>query len=104
MREYKGQPVSGTVPPGAIRSEFEWNETNPAAAIVRSVAAVSNMEPADLPPLYDITDPDALDRILTHDSPAEEDGLVHMSFLYAGCDVTIDQRGTVMVEPLSTKE
>lgn len=60
------------------------------------VEAVSNFvarDPVDLPVLNDAVDPDAVDAFLT---PATVRSL-EVSFSYAGCTVTVDNRGRVTV-------
>ena len=57
--------------------------------IITGIAALENTSPTDLPPLYESTDPDALDALAA-------DG-IHIQFTYSdhaievqGGDVTID--------------
>ena len=65
--------------------------------IVEAVAEAQGTSPLDLePPLYDVVDPDALERFLGDDS-RDVRGLARFS--YAGCEVTVDDSGTVFVEP-----
>jgi len=52
--------------------------------IVRTVAAVDNQPPTDLPPLTDVIDPDALSAAVTSAS-----GAVSVSFSYCGYDLTV---------------
>lgn len=64
--------------------------------IVRRVAAASDRDAAQLPPLYDAVDPDALDAVVESAgmgrSPAE------IRFPYAGHRVTVSVAETVRVE------
>ncbi|GAA0672710.1 HalOD1 output domain-containing protein [Natronoarchaeum mannanilyticum] len=45
--------------------EREWDdETPPSAALVRAIADARDVEPTDLPPLYDAVDADAMDALV----------------------------------------
>lgn len=66
----------------------------PSTATIETVAAALDAEVDDLPPLYDVVDPDALDDLFSE--PTREG--VSVSFSYAGCAVTV-ARGVVTVEP-----
>lgn len=45
--------------------EREWDdETPPSTALVRSVADARDVDPIDLPPLYDAVDADAMDALV----------------------------------------
>lgn len=69
-----------------------------STAVVESVAEANGADPCSLDDrLYDHVDPDALDRLL--DTGCQEQGAVdvHVSFRMAGCEVTVDNTGTVVV-------
>lgn len=51
--------------------------------VVEKVAACSNIDPLDLPPLYDELDPDALETLIASMTEGE------VSFRYAGHPVTV---------------
>lgn len=61
-----------------------------STAIVEAVAAVSDRDPADLPPLYESIDPDALNTLL---GPAGDrsDQPLAVSFAYFGYSVRVDR-------------
>lgn len=59
--------------------------------VVRRVAKAANTDELELPPLYEVTDPDALDAFVA----ATADGCV--SFTYAGYEVTVDSDGAVTI-------
>lgn len=45
--------------------EREWDdETPPSAALVRAIADARDVEPTNLPPLYDAVDADAMDALV----------------------------------------
>lgn len=47
---------------GTYHARHEWdNEQSLVTTVVTAVAAVTNADPTDLPPLYETVDPDALD-------------------------------------------
>lgn len=71
-------------------------------AIVEAVAAVSDRDPADLPPLYETIDPDALNTLL---GPAGErsDRPLAVSFAYFGYGVRVD-RNAIEIRSLESNE
>ncbi len=60
--------------------------------VVREVAAQADVQPNELPPLYDFIDPDALDRVV-HSTDAD----LELSFRFAGYRVTIEGDGSIRV-------
>jgi len=62
--------------------------------VVERLAATKGCDPEALPSLYQSVDPDALERLVTKGT---ESGLMHVSFSYAGCQVTVDADGVVTV-------
>lgn len=59
------------------------------AGVVETVAAATDRDPVDLPPLYESVDPDALDACVA----SMASGTV--TFSYAGYAVTVDDEGSV---------
>ncbi|WP_230198702.1 HalOD1 output domain-containing protein [Halopiger djelfimassiliensis] len=66
--------------------------------IVNRVASLEGTDPTALPPLYDIIDPDALERLV--ESAANGDFCVE--FTYCGYRVTIENETGVTVAELDT--
>ena len=61
------------------------------SAIVSGVAACTGYGVTDLPPLYDVVDPEALEQVLASPSGSRRhsnDG--RFVFTYAGCEVMVD--------------
>ena len=64
--------------------------------VVESVAAARDTDPLDLPPLYEVVDPDALNRLFDYDqttTPAP----ACVRFRMADCNVVVHRDGTVEV-------
>ncbi|ELY61186.1 HalOD1 output domain-containing protein [Natronolimnohabitans innermongolicus] len=72
-------------------------EKSPTMAVVESVAAVSNTEPTELPPLYDAINPDALDSLF-ESSETRDLSTVRVSFPYNGYDIAIQGGSNLTVE------
>lgn len=83
------------------RIRHDWQEDEPVStALVMGVAAVTNTPPTEIEPLYDIVDPDALDRLfepVADSSPRRGDGRV--TFPMNGCLVTVYGNGEVEISP-----
>lgn len=63
--------------------------------VIRAVAAAEHVPPAEIgSPLYQIVDPEALDRLYTTDPVSE----THVTFEYAGHTVDVTREGQVSVD------
>ncbi len=72
-----------------IRRDYDWTNETPSTEIIDAIASIENIEPVDLPeqvdtPLYSVIDPEALNSVITGDSPAA------VSFSYEGYHIRID--------------
>ena len=66
--------------------------------VIAEVAAAVDEGPTELdPPLYDVIDPEALERLFFRREIPPEDPSDHITFFYAGCLVTIYSNGEVEV-------
>jgi hypothetical protein len=68
--------------------------------IVAAIADTADTSHRELPPLYEVIDPDALDRLFTptYDGDTRSDGRVR--FAYAGYEVVVHSTGSVEVSPV----
>lgn len=69
-------------------------------AVVRAVSAVQGLDPCSIEPLAGVIDPEALDTLFSdrHDGTPRSGG--HLSFVYGGCRVTVDNGEYLTVETL----
>lgn len=67
--------------------------------VINAVAEVRECDPADLDPLYEYVDPDALNKLFAPlaDGTTRSDGCVH--FRMEGRDVVVENDGTVDATP-----
>ncbi|MCU4744148.1 hypothetical protein OB955_14865 [Halobacteria archaeon AArc-m2/3/4] len=70
------------------------SEETPVFAVVSAVAAASDADPLELPPLGDAIDPDALNQLFMTRSDST---VAKITFQYAGYDVTVRGNGEVGV-------
>jgi hypothetical protein len=69
--------------------EFELNGDEPVSlAIIRGVAVAENTRPEDLPELYGVIDPDALDELVSPDN-RESAFEGNVSFSYSNSYVVV---------------
>ena len=76
-----------------------------ASAIVSGVAACTGRGVTDLPPLYDVIDPEALEQVLA--SPLgsrRRSNDERFAFTYAGCEVMIDGDDELTVRLLEDQQ
>jgi hypothetical protein len=94
MREHTDSPE---LPDTSVRDSFDSaDDTKPSDRVVRSVAALTDTDPVDLPALYDAIDPGALDRIFDGGTDAE----LSICFTYAGTEVSLSETGELEVAAL----
>ncbi len=79
-----------------VQMHYDWTTIEPSMAIVETIAAVAACRPTDVNPLFEVTDPDAIDALVT---PARKvlDGDVSVSFRFDAHEVTVRGDGTVSV-------
>ncbi|RLM34850.1 hypothetical protein DVK01_14375 [Haloarcula sp. Atlit-120R] len=84
-------PESTDTSPTTVR--HNWRKSGcPSVAIVEAVAAATNQETTDLPPLQEAIEADALDTLLDGRSSS-----VATSFQYADTDVSVTGDGSIEV-------
>lgn len=66
--------------------------------VVHTVAEARGIDALELDPLYDVIDPDALNRLTNQTSE-----FVTVQFRYAGCEVTVHCDGEVVANPPVTE-
>jgi hypothetical protein len=64
----------------------------PSERVIDAVAETTGKDPTEMQRLYDIIDPDALDRLYRTDGP-HQSREVHTTFQFEGCTVTVDADG-----------
>lgn len=94
-----GSGDSTTIHEGAETSEYrtvhDWAvDGEVSTTVVEAVAAATDTVPSRLPTLYEAVDPDALDALV---ASLYERGRGTVRFDLAGCQVTVDATGTVVV-------
>lgn len=79
--------------PGQV--SYEWESMPPATAVVEAVADATGRGQTELEPLARAVDPDALNALFDRGARDRDDTAV--SFVYAGCGVTVQGTGTIAV-------
>jgi len=79
---------------GTVRTRYDWSSTSPSTAIVEAVSAAVNREPTAVGPLYEAVDSDALDALVSTSGDGDS---VAVSFVFAGCHVTVRGDGSIIV-------
>lgn len=77
--------------------ERTLDDATPTRAVVETVAEARGCGPTDLPPLNEVVDPDALDRLFADARSGRPRRGGHLVFHYAGCTVTVLGTGRVVV-------
>ncbi|MCU4743428.1 HalOD1 output domain-containing protein [Natronoglomus mannanivorans] len=78
-------------------SSYELSATEtPTESIVYAVADVSGRDPLELCPLYEVVDPDAVDRLFGRSASRECSTGTKLRFVYEGHEICIDDRRLVL--------
>jgi hypothetical protein len=72
-------------------------EESAATTVVEAVADETGRAPSDLPTLYDVVDPDALNQLVDR-TRLDREPNVTVTFAMAGCRVEVTDTGAVAVE------
>lgn len=67
--------------------------------VIEAVVEATNRDATDLEQLFDVVDPDALEKLVESHSPVEDGSALTISFHYGGCRVIIRQGGEVIATP-----
>lgn len=81
------------------RVSFESATESVCTAVISTVAAVSETRPMELPPLYSVIDPDALEALVESTVAGPSNGDVQVSFIFNNCKVTVHTYGIIAVQP-----
>ncbi|ELY65700.1 HalOD1 output domain-containing protein [Natrinema versiforme] len=76
---------------------FDPASDRPSEAVVTAVAALRETEPADLPPLYEVVDPDALDSLVEHAQRVGDAGTHQVWFTYETFDIGVRTDGEIRI-------
>lgn len=76
---------------GAYTATYNHHEITPSMAVIDAVAEVLDIDPLELDPIFESIDTDALNGLLS----GGEESPIHISFRFAGCDVTMSNNGRV---------
>jgi Halobacterial output domain 1 len=68
--------------------------------VVAAIADANNTSVNDLPPLYEVVNPDALDNLFARTSAGNIRSDGHVTFMYAGYEVTVTHNEVIDIEPL----
>lgn len=84
--------------------EYEVGKSEAVStAVVRVVSAANGRDPCSLPPLTDVLDPDALDRIFSSQQNGEPRTGGHVSFVYEHYRVTVDNGEYITARPIDSQ-
>ncbi|ELZ06456.1 hypothetical protein C482_01520 [Natrialba chahannaoensis JCM 10990] len=78
-------------------TSFDPTADSPSEHVILTIAALTDIRPAQLPALAHVIDPDALDRVYEHATTKVDAGEQEVWFTYAGFDVGLHSSGTLTV-------
>ncbi|WP_440765270.1 HalOD1 output domain-containing protein [Natronorubrum sp. DTA7] len=87
--------TAGSSSPNSVHHDFTGDQTA-SLAVIEAIAAVSGTDPVELPPLYDVINPDALNALFEPHERRTGSGL-HVEFSYNGFDIVVREGPEVVV-------
>lgn len=106
MRTTSNQTFTFDPKTNTYRIRHDWQDDEPVStALIMGVAAVTNAPPTEIDPLYEVVDPDALNRLFeptANSSLRPSDG--RATFTMNGCTVTVYGSGDIEITPPSEPE
>ncbi|SIR63192.1 hypothetical protein SAMN05421858_3016 [Haladaptatus litoreus] len=89
----------------ALGSGGENANNEPISTVIaETIANHKGVDPADLEPLYETIDPDALDALFAHRTDGTARTTGQITFVHAGYEITVTSDRTVTVEPSTDEE
>lgn len=83
-----------------VQRRYDWATATPSIAIVEAIAGLTACEPIDVAPLFGVTDPDAIDALLTSDEGTHDPQLT-VTVRLDQYEVTVHRDGTVTVSSIA---
>lgn len=80
------------------RTSFDSASQSVGEAITSTVAVVSETPPLELPPLYSVIDPEAVERLVGRPESESSSSDTHVSFAFNGYDVTVHSYGIITLQ------
>lgn len=85
----------------SVTETFDWGQRESVqAAVIDTIAAVTNQEPTEMEPLAEFIDPDSLDSLFAP-TPSTPRNRGTVRFQYQDCMVVVSAEGSVTVTPHS---
>jgi len=81
------------------RASFDSDSRSTTEAVISTVGVVSETKPLELPPLYSVIDPDALEGMVQPAVRGPSNGDSHVTFTYVDHTVTVHSYGIITVQP-----
>lgn len=81
---------------------FDPNGDRPSEAVVTAVAALRGSKPAELSPLFEVVEPDALNSLVEHAQRVGDAGTHQVWFTYEGFDVGVRSDGEIRIRDAMT--
>lgn len=92
---------------GEYTARFDPDELAPSIAVVESTASIRQVDPERHPPLFEVVDPESLDRICLRRG-VDNDGDLHdgtaVEFTYLAHRIRVTSGGVITITPKQTTD
>ncbi|WP_277553827.1 HalOD1 output domain-containing protein [Halobaculum limi] len=92
---------------GAYTARFDPDELAPSIAVVESTSSIRQVDPERHAPLFEVVDPEALDRICLRqgvDNDGEFSDETVVEFTYLAHRIRVTSGGVITITPKSTTD
>lgn len=91
-------------PTESYRTKFDRQTQSATNAVVTAVGTAAETDPLELPPLWSVLDPDALNELFDSATSDRDGDEIAIRFGYADHVVTVNGHGTVIVESVEDSQ
>lgn len=107
MTKYDAPPVESlTFDPheGGYIAKFDNSAVSPSTAVVSVVSEITENSATDIPPLYDVIEPDALDQIVSEQPSGRYCSEISVEFVYLAHTIHVTSSGVIKANPPDTQD
>lgn len=86
------------------RAQFDYHARPPSIAVIETLETALEADTHELPPLYEVIDPDALDKVFDQTQTGQLRNDASVQFTFEGHPINVHSYGVVEVEHLGGED
>lgn len=88
---------------GTYQTEFGRDGRTATEAVVDKMSEMTQTDPLELPPIFDVLDPDSLNTLFNGSPSSQPQTETFVIFEYIGHQVTVKRNGAIRITPILPK-